>query len=278
MNCFMFPGQPMELAGQLPDGPDFREIAAMVRRRTSLDLASFAWSGRQWPESVKLQVFGVAMSLCEARRLGREGIGPDLIAEHSMGIYAALAAAGSLPEEEALELAFRIGCAVAEMGESREYAIGCVVGLTHEPIQAVAGNNGVYLANHNTSRHFLLSGERHRMEVAVAEALNCGAFSAKTLPCDAPLHTPLMAEAAGEVGSIVAEYRYREPAFLLVNHIDQQSLTAADLADFMVRELELPVYWERTYRALKARGAVRFYEMGAGESLRKYNRWIDSQF
>lgn len=277
MNCFMFPGQPMELAGQLPDGPDFREIVAMVRRRTSLDLASFAWSGRQWPESVKLQVFGVAMSLCEARRLGREGGRPDLIAEHSMGIYAALAVAGSLPEEEALELAFRIGCATAEMGTTGEYAIGCVVGLTHEPLLAVAGNNGVYLANHNTSRHFLLSGERHKMEGAVTEALNCGAFSARTLLCDAPLHTPLMAEAAGEVRSILAEYRYREPALPLVNHIDQQSLTAAGMADFMLRELELPVYWERTYRALKARGTTCFYEAGAGEALKKYNRWIDSE-
>jgi malonyl CoA-acyl carrier protein transacylase len=277
MICFMFPGQPLEMPRQLPDDGDFREIAALVRARASLDLAAFSWIGREWTENVKLQVYGVAMSLYQARRLRREGIAPGLIAEHSMGIYAALAAASSLPEGEALELAFRIGCAAARMGERGAYAIGCMVGLTREPLLAIAENNGVYLANHNTSRHFLLSGERLRMEGAVAEALSCGAFSARIFPCDAPLHTPLLAEAADDIRSILTEYRYREPAVPLLNHIDQDCLAAADMADFMLREMLAPVNWEQTYLALRAAGAGRFFEVGAGESLRKYNRWIESQ-
>ncbi len=277
MNCFMFPGQPLERPTQFPDDPDFREIAAMVRARVCFDLECFAWTGREWTENVKLQVYGIAMSLYEARRLRREGLSPGIIGEHSMGIYAALAASASLPEEEAIELAFRIGCATAEMAGAGDYAIGCAVGLTCEPLLAVAENNGVYLANHNTSRHFLLSGEREKMEAAMTEALHAGAFSAKTFPCDAPLHTPLIQEVAGEMRTIFADYRYREPAVPLVNHIDQDCLAAADLADFMLRELALPVYWEKTYLALRAAGATRFFEAGAGESLRKYNRWIDSQ-
>lgn len=277
MNCFMFPGQPLARAGQLPDDQDFREIAAMVRRQVSFDLDTFAWSGREWTESVKLQVYGIAMSLYEARRLRQHGTTPGIIAEHSMGIYAALAAAASLREDEAVELAFRIGCTLARMGESGAYAIGCVVGLTLEPLLAVAENHGVYMANHNTSRHFLLSGEREKMEAAMAEALHAGAFSAKTFPCDGPLHTPLMQEAAEEMEAIFADYRYREPAVPLMNHIDQDFLTAADMADFMLREMLLPVYWEQTYRALRRGGAGRFYEVGAGDSLKKYNRWIDSE-
>lgn len=277
MNCFMFPGQPFEPPAQLPDDPDFREIAGMARQRASLDLASFAWTGREWTDNVKLQVYGVAMSLYRARVLRRGGVRPGIIGEHSMGIYPALAVAATLPEEEALELAFRIGCAMAGMGKKGEYAIGCVVGLTIDPILAITGNNGVYLANCNTSRHFLLSGERTGMEGAVAEALSRGAFSARTFPCDAPLHTPLMAEAAEEFGAVLADYRYLEPAVPIVNHIDQDFLTAADMADFMLREMLMPVHWEKTYLALRRAGAVRFYEAGVGESLKKYNRWIESQ-
>jgi [acyl-carrier-protein] S-malonyltransferase len=278
MICFMFPGQPLERPGQLPDDPDFREIALMVRERASFDLERFAWTGGDGTDNVRLQLYGAAMSLYRARRLRREGVVPGIVGEHSMGIYAALAAAGSLPEEEALELVFRIGCAAARMGASEEYAVGCIVGLTLEPLLAIAANNGVYLANHNTSRHFLLSGERAGMEEAVAEALAGGAFSARAFPCDAPLHTPLMAEAAGEIRGILAEYRYREPAIPILNHIGQERLAAADLPGFMLRELELPVFWEKSYLALKAAGADRFYEAGAGESLKKYNRWIDSEF
>ena len=276
-NCFMFPGQPLAQPGQLPDDPDFKEIAGMIRRRASFDVAAHTWIGGEWSENVKLQLHGIAMSLYEARRLRRQGIMPGIIAEHSMGIYAALASSASLPEEEAIELAFRIGCTMAGMGASGEYAIGCVVGLSLEPLMAAAENNEVFLANHNTSRHFLLSGERKNMEGAMAEALNYGAFSAKTFFCDAPLHTPLMAAVAGEMRSIFEDYRYREPAVPLVNHIDQGCLTAAGMADFMLRGMLMPVYWEKTFLALRVRGAARFFEAGVGESLKKYNRWIESQ-
>jgi len=277
MNCFMYPGQPLALTGPLPADADFSAIAAITLRRTGLDLADFSWTGRQWTENVTLQTYGVAMSLYETRRLRREGIAPGLLAEHSLGIYPALAAGAALAEEEAVELAFRVGCVMADMGRGRDYAIGCVVGLTLEPLLALAESTGVYLANHNTSRHFLLSGERGKMEAAMAEALQAGAFSARTFPCDAPLHTPLLEEAALELAAVFRDYRYREPVLPLVNHIDQDCLTAADMADFMLREILQPVNWEKTYRALKRIGASRFYEAGVGESLRKYNRWIESE-
>ncbi len=52
------------------------------------------------------------MSLYRTRRLLSEGAVP-LIAEHSLGIYAALAAANSIGEQEALELVCRIGSSMA---------------------------------------------------------------------------------------------------------------------------------------------------------------------
>jgi len=273
----MFPGQPLEHAGRLPDDPDLLEVAAMTRQKAGLDLYGAVWIGPELTESVKLQVYGVAMSLYHARKLQQDGITPAIIGEHSMGVYAALSAAGSLAEEEALELAYRIGCTIAGMGGKNQSALGCVIGLRLGPLLTIARNNGVYLANHNTSRHYLISGERERIVGAVAEAIECGAFSARTFACDAPLHTPLMSQVADDVRSIAAEYRYRDPVVALMNHIDQGFLSGSDMADFVVREMLMPVYWEKTFLALKAAGAARFYEVGAGESLKKYNRWIDSQ-
>jgi malonyl CoA-acyl carrier protein transacylase len=194
-----------------------------------------------------------------------------------MGIYAAMASCGVIPEAAALELTCRIGVCMARMARGREYALGCVVGLTRAPLLAVAENCGVYLANHNTSRHFLLAGERHAIEAAMAEALAAGAFSVRTVPCDAPLHTPLLEAMEGELRAIVADYRYAEPCLPFMDHMDQDYLGAADFPDFLVRELFLPVHWERTYLALRAAGVTRFTEVGAGEALKKFNRWIDSE-
>jgi [acyl-carrier-protein] S-malonyltransferase len=43
-----------------------------------------------------------------------------------------------------------------------------------------------------------------------------------------------------------------------------------------VEELCLPVFWEKTFRALQHEGVTHFYEAGAGQALTKFNRWIDS--
>ncbi|GFE56350.1 ACP S-malonyltransferase [Geobacter sp. AOG1] len=277
MNCFMFPGQPLSHGTEWPDDPDFRAIADIVRRRAFFDLEGFSWIGTGSTDNVKLQVFGTAMSLYRFWILRRENTLPDFIAEHSMGIYPALAACGSLTEEEAIEMTFRVGVCLARMGETRSYALGCVVGLCREPLLAIAENHGVFMANYNTSRHFLLSGERPNMEEAMAEALATGAFSARTFPCDTPLHTPLVGEIDNELRGIFADYRYAEPRTRLVDHINQDCLSAADLGDFLREELQRPVYWEKTYRALRAAGVTGFVEVGEGDSLKKYNRWIDGE-
>jgi [acyl-carrier-protein] S-malonyltransferase len=277
MKCFMFPGQPLARAPRLPRDDQWRQIVALCRSHALFDPESGEWFAPNGTESVALQIYGVAMSLYGARLLKQSGVTPGIIAEHSMGIYPALSFCGSLTEEAALEITSRGGRAMARMGISRQYGLGCVVGLTLEPLLALAKNHGVYLANQNTDRHFLLSGEQGPMEAAMTEALLSGAFSARTFPCDAPLHTPLLGEMEGELREIFSDYRYGEPMIPLMSHIDQRCLSGNDLAEFMYQELLLPVRWEQSYRALRAAGANLFLEVGGGDSLKKYNRWIDSQ-
>lgn len=277
MISFMFPGQPLTHDTTLPDDADFSAIAALTLAHTGLNLSTFTWTNGAHTEQVALQVYGVAMSLHRHRRLRAEGVRPAVVAEHSMGIYAALAACGSISEGEALEMAFRVGGCMEQRFRGREFALGCVIGMAAEQVTALAAEGAVFLANHNTSHHVLLAGGRHEMEATVGEALRQGAFSARFFPCDAPLHTPLLAEAEGDLSAVFHEYRYHEPAMPLMNHIDQEFLVAAEIPAFLMRELTETVQWEQTYRALKAFGVTRCMEVGVGDALKKYNRWIESQ-
>lgn len=276
MMCWMFPGQPVAYA-DAPSGDDFRAIALLCRQISGFNPLESATSAQDLSESVRLQLFGACVSLYCTGLLARSGAGPELIAEHSMGIYPALAAAGSIDNETSLALTYRIGTAMAAMGRRCEYALGCVIGLTHDPLQAIAANNGIYIANHNTSHHFLLAGERSKVAAALGEATASGAFSVSSFPCDAPLHTVLIGELAGTLQQIVAEYDFRDPRIPLVEHIGQTLLSAATIPAFLVSELCLPVYWETTYRALRSMGVTRFQEVGVGKALSKFNRWIDSE-
>lgn len=277
MNCFMFPGQPLTGSAVLPEDDDFHAVARLVREKAFFDLTSFSWLEKPSSHNVKLQLFGVAMSLYQCRRKRGEKLEPAIVTQHSMGIYPSLAACGCLPEAETLELTYRSGECLARMATTADYGLGCIIGLPVEPVLSLCRNNGVYLANHNTSRHFLISGTREKIETAIAESLVHGAFSAKVFHCDAPLHTPLIGTLEKDLLEIFSDYHYAEPRHPLVDHLDQQRLKAADLPAFMLRQLLLPVYWEKTYRTLVAMGVTRFYEIGPGEALKKFNRWIASE-
>jgi malonyl CoA-acyl carrier protein transacylase len=277
MICWMFPGQPIAFVDTPSNDPEFQKIALLCQETTGFNPLESGTSASGLSESVRLQLFGACISLQRIDQLMTRGGGPDLIAEHSMGIYPALAASGSIDRATALALTCRIGVRMAQMGRQNEYALGCVIGLTLGPLEAIAAGNGVHIANHNTSRHFLLAGERFRVEAALVEATASGAFSVSLFPCDAPLHTPLIAEIAADLQRIVADYSYGEPRMPLIEHIGQTTLTAATIPAFLVDELCRPVYWETTYRVLCSRGATRFQELGVGSALSKFNRWIDNE-
>jgi len=277
MICWMFPGQPITFTGVPSDDIEFQKIIRVCQESTGCNPLETGTSAPEISQSVRLQLLGTCISLYRSNQLTKQGDVPDLIAEHSMGIYPALAASGSINCATALELTYRIGVAMAKMGKQREYALGCVIGMSCAPLEEVAANNTVHIANYNTSRHFLLAGERENIDAALVEARAAGAFSAADFPCDAPLHTPLIAETAGEIRQIVVEYSFRDPQIPLVEHISQTVLTAETIPAFLVDELCRPVYWDTTYRSLRSRGVTQFQEVGAGKALSKFNRWLDSE-
>ena len=278
MNVWLFPGQPLrcEPLGELTD--DLLELDQLCHAAVGYDLVNcLPLDASAMSPHTALQVHGVAASLYRARCLIKTGQHPDLLAEHSLGIYASLAAAGCISEQDALTLVTGIGRCMSSMANSQEFALGCPIGLTVDPVTAAARNNGVYVANYNTSRHFLLAGEKQRIESALAECQAAGAFSVSSFPCEAPLHTPLMAELGNELAAIVAEYCFSEPQVPLIESLGQTRLTAAAIPAFLVDELQQPVYWERTWKAVRAAGVSRCIEVGSGQALTKFNRWIDSE-
>ena len=278
MNVWLFPGQPLrcEPLGDLTD--DLLELDQLCHAAVGYDLVNCVpLEASAMSPHTALQVHGVASSLYRTRCLKKAGQQPDLLAEHSLGIYAALAAAGCITEQDALTLVTGIGRCMSSMAIHQEFALGCPIGLTVDPVAAAARNNGVYVANYNTSRHFLLAGRQQRIEAALAECQAAGAFSVSSFPCEAPLHTPLMAGVAADLAAIVAEYHFAEPQIPLIESLGQTSLTAAAIPAFLVDELQQPVYWERTWKAVRATGFNRCIEVGSGQALTKFNRWIDSE-
>lgn len=278
MNLWIFPGQPLQRDSLLPDDDDFAAIARFCRERCGYDLVNHQpLAGAVLSPHTMLQVYGVAMSLYRSRRLRHDGLHPELIAEHSLGIYAALAACGSISEGDALELVCRIGSCMAGMGQRQSYALGCAIGSTRGVVERAAAESGVFVANYNTSSHFLLAGAAAGVANALAVCQVAGAFSVSQFSCEAPLHTPLIAELADALTATVADYCFQEPVIPLLEHIGQTRLSVSTIPTFLVTELQQPVYWEQTWQTLRTVGFNRCIEVGSGQALTKFNRWIDSE-
>lgn len=277
MNCWMFPGQPLRHNLPFPETADGVEIINLCRDATGFDPSTWQDDGGLKGEHIRLQIYGTAFSLCRTRLLRSSGQEPDMVLEHSMGIYAALAACDCISEREALEMTARVGVVLARMSEDKRYALGCIIGLGRPSVEAAAANHGVYVANYNTSSHFLLSGERSRIMAAVEECAAAGAFSMSVFDCDAPLHTPLVMQVATELESIFSDYVYTGPRVPLLDHIGQQPLASPRIPAFLLDELLSPVWWQQSYKAAGKLGATTFVEVGAGDALKKFNRWIDSE-
>ncbi|MEI6209131.1 MAG: acyltransferase domain-containing protein [Desulfuromonadales bacterium] len=277
MICWMFPGQPLRHDQPFPVTPGTEEIIALCRTATGLDPVTWQDDGILSGEHVRLQIYGTAFSLLRARLHKAADQSPGVVLEHSMGIYAALAACGAISEHDALEMTARVGITLAKMSQHGSYALGCIIGLAQEPVEAIASGHGVYVANYNTSSHFLLAGERSRILPAMEECGAAGAFSVSVFDCDAPLHTPLVEEVAAELGQVFSDYRYAEPQVPLLEHITQEQLSVSRVPGFLLDELLRPVWWQHSYAAARRLGAARFVEVGAGTALTKFNRWIDSE-
>jgi len=61
----------------------------------------------------------------------------------------------------------------------------------------------------------------------------------------------------------------------LRDNLEKRRVQAADIPGFLVEELCRPGFWEKTCRALRREGVTQYYEVGAGQALTKFKRWID---
>lgn len=228
--------------------------------------------------NLKLQVASYLLSMVSFDRYQRDGRRWDCITEHSMGIYAALAAAGGVTFEDGLEITRGIGLLLEELGVERAGGMAAVIGLERGQVQGICAEvaDGLYVANLNGSRHFVISGKAASVDRGMEMALERGAISAQRLTFHTPLHSPLVEPIKERVQHFLKGFPIKTPQAPLVSHWGGRPLSdPGEIREFLAEELCRPVDWEGCVRALLAQGVTRFVEVGGGDTLTKLIRWID---
>ena len=285
--AFCFPGQLqdkpiLEDHHPLREDPHFKELLRRASHHTKFDLLNFSFGGEEEEEdfSLKLQITTYFLSMVHFYRLRAAGWNPDIFAEHSMGIYAALAASEAISFEEGLFITEGIGRLLKKEGAIHRGGMASIIGLSLEEIQKICQDlNGFQLAiaNYNGSMHFVLSGEEGGVDKAISLALSRKAISATRLAFNTALHSPSLYSLREEIMAILQDIKVQSPSVPILNHWTIKPLRREEIKDFLSQEIGRPVYWIRCVENLLKEGFTRFIEVGHEATLTKLMRWIDRE-
>jgi [acyl-carrier-protein] S-malonyltransferase len=280
--AFCFPGQ-----GSLEVGMG-REIAyavpaAMdVYRRGSeasgLDLARLCFEAPE-EELVQTDVQQpalVATSLAVLAALNAEGYKPDFVVGHSVGEFAALAAAGALETHDAIALVRERGLAMAEAARENPGSMAAILGLKDEVVEKLCAQiSRVWPANYNCPGQIVVSGENLAVDECCAEAQLQGARRTVKLRVSGAFHSPLIERAAERLRPAVEKARFSEPIAPFVSTVTAKIEPAQRFAALLVEQLTAPVKFTQAARELMRQGVKVFVEVGPGNVLTGLLKRID---
>jgi [acyl-carrier-protein] S-malonyltransferase len=290
--AFIFPGQGSQFAGMgrdlaaafAPAREVFQEVDDALDER--LSKLMFAGSIEELTLTQNTQPALMAMSLAVLRVLEREG-GIDiaaaaaLVAGHSLGEYAALAAAGSLEIAQTARLLRLRGSAMQQAVPAGEGGMAALLGVELEQAREICAaatvlrtegepdrHEVVEVANDNGGGQVVISGALSAVNRAIDIAKERGIRRAMLLPVSAPFHCSLMAPAAEAMREALAETRIATPRLPLIANVTAAKVTAPDqVRDLLVRQVTGTVRWRESVQAMTALGVDSFVELGAGKVL-----------
>ncbi len=289
MLAYLFPGQGCQSVGMAGDlceaSPAARAVFDQADAVLGFDISKLCFEGpaESLDDTINTQPAIFTASVAAFRAIEeRHDAAPSWVAGHSLGEFAALAAAGALTLEDGLRLVRERGRLMKEAGRTRPGGMAAVLGLERASVQDLCrraggdGNQYVGVANFNCPGQVVISGEKEALSRAIDLAEERGAKKVVRLAVSIGAHSPLMADAAAEFERFLAETQFSEPSTPVVANATARPLTdVASIREALGKQLTSPVYWEDSVRWMIDHGARRFVEVGPGEVLTALVKRID---
>jgi len=280
--AFCFPGQGSIEAGMGRDiavaVPEAMAIYARGSAASGLDLEHLCFHGAadDLVDTAVQQPALVATSLAVLAAVRARGIEPDYVVGHSVGEFAALAAAGAITVEEALELVRERGVAMAEAAARHPGSMAAILGLEDEVVETLCRKIlGVWPANYNCPGQIVVSGENDAVDECCERAQQEGARRAVKLKVSGAFHSPLVARAADRLRPAIEKVRFQEPTAPFMSTVTARLESAQRMGPLLVDQLTAPVRFTQAATELMREGVRTFVEVGPGNVLSGLVKRID---
>lgn len=275
MVAFLFPGQGSQEVGmgkELFAKPAGKEVLA--------EAAKLGWKKfvPEIPadELSKTAVAQPAIFLVEwaGFLIAKEQGEPKAVAGHSLGEFAALAAAGVLDWPTAFKLVLLRGELMEEAAKKQPGGMLAVLGLPGEKVEGVAEESGCFMANINAPGQVVLAGDPSALGRAEKLAQERGGKAVRLAVAGA-FHSPFMREAAQRFAQALEELVFRAPKITFVSSASGEVEKDPErIREILKAQMTAPVLWAKTMETLAAVGVEEAWEVGPGQVLTRLGRRI----
>jgi [acyl-carrier-protein] S-malonyltransferase len=296
--AFVFPGQGSQAVGM---GRDLAEAFPVARQTfeevddaLNVRLSRIMFDGPEadltLTENAQPALMAVSMAIMRVLRLDGSF---DLtrqashVAGHSLGEYAALAAAGTFHLSDAARLLRLRGRSMQQAVPVGEGAMAAILGADLDAVQAIAaeaarrpdgGDDVCACANDNAPGQVVVSGHRAAVERAIKLAAERGFKRAIMLPVSAPFHCALMAPAATAMREALETVIMHDPAVPLIANVTAGPVTdSVEIRRRLVEQVTGMVRWRESVLAMKDLGVTALVEVGTGKVLAGLAKRIDKE-
>jgi len=277
--AWCFPGQGSQFVGMGRDLAEAfapaREIFERADRALGEKISSLCFEGPEdaltLTRNTQPAIVTTSMAVLAALRARLDLPAPVSAAGHSLGEYSALVASGALSLEDAVRIVRLRGEAMQEAVPAGAGAMAAVMGLTSEKLAEICEeakqDEVVSPANYNAPGQIVIAGHAAAVQRAsklVAERQG----KAIPLKVSAPFHCSLMAPAAQKLAARLETVTVAPLTFPVLANVDARpNQDARRVKELLVQQVDHPVRWEETVRAMAENGVTHILEIGPGKVL-----------
>jgi [acyl-carrier-protein] S-malonyltransferase len=193
---------------------------------------------------------------------------PAAFAGHSLGQITALLAADAVERHDGLRLAARRAELSQRSADANPGRMAALVGADLPTAEKVCDGLDAWVANDNAPGQIVVAGTPEGLEAAVGRARDTGVRRAIPLDVGHAFHTPLLADAAQGLRSLLDDLTFRAPTAPVVTNTDAAAQRGADgWPERLARHLVEPVRWRESQETLASLGIDVLVEVGPGRVL-----------
>lgn len=263
--------------------PGFRatvdDLGAVAREGTGFDIAGLLYGGaagagdetgeaglRLASTEVCQPLLGT-VQIAATRLLAGAGIAPDLVLGHSVGEFAAAAAAGALTDEDTVRLLVHRGATLREAENGLRGGMLAVQTDKETCRRLVTGIDDVWLACFNQPRQVVVSGTPQGLDAMRRACAEAGVVTVD-LDVSNAFHSPRLATADERMRADLAGRPVSSPVLPFVSSVNAAVCSDPErLRELWARHASAPVQFGDAVRTAYDQGARVFLQVTGGNSL-----------